>query len=343
MSNKYGADASFVLAGGGNTSYKTEDTLYVKGSGTSLATIKADDFVRLDRAKLDAMWKKTYSADEKTRESEVLADMMSARLEGETRRPSVETLLHNLFPQKFILHVHPAAVNGMTCGLAGKEMSKRLFPDSVWVDACKPGYILADICREKLNKYKATTGKNADLLFLQNHGVFFAADTVEAIDALASNLMNTLNAIINGGVEFLGKALSETVGTEFCEYLTSPEISAFDPSFRSPTPDHIVYCKAKYLVIDFNITVDALKTAVTDFEAASGYKPRVVIVKGKGAYVLGTDAKQLNTVKDVFLDHVKVYTNAAFFGGYSQMSEELVDFIVNWEVESYRAKVSSGN
>ena len=39
MSNKYGADAEFVLAGGGNTSYKTDDTLYIKGSGTSLATI----------------------------------------------------------------------------------------------------------------------------------------------------------------------------------------------------------------------------------------------------------------------------------------------------------------
>ena len=31
MSHRYGADADFVLAGGGNTSYKTEDTLYIKG------------------------------------------------------------------------------------------------------------------------------------------------------------------------------------------------------------------------------------------------------------------------------------------------------------------------
>ena len=38
MSNKYGADANFVLAGGGNTSYKSADRLWVKGSGTALAT-----------------------------------------------------------------------------------------------------------------------------------------------------------------------------------------------------------------------------------------------------------------------------------------------------------------
>lgn len=66
----------------------------------------------------------------------------------------------------------------------------------------------------------------------------------------------------------------------------------------------------------------------------------MIIVNRRGAYVFGTDAKQLDTVKNVFLDHVKVFANAESFGGYSEMSEELVDFIVNWEVESYRAKVS---
>ena len=48
------ANPNYVLAGGGNTSYKNDETLFVKGSGTSLATIKAEDFVRLERAKLNA-------------------------------------------------------------------------------------------------------------------------------------------------------------------------------------------------------------------------------------------------------------------------------------------------
>ncbi len=340
MSNKYGKDSNFVLAGGGNTSYKDETTLYVKGSGTSLATIKAEDFVRLDREKLGLMWAKTYSSDEKTRESEVLADMMEARLPGEARRPSVETLLHNLFPQKFVLHVHPSAVNGMTCGKAGKSISEKLFPESVWVDACKPGYILADICRTKLCEYREKTGKDVDLLFLQNHGVFFAADSVEKIDALAEKVMNILDSVINGGTDFLGKTLSEAIGAGVYEYLRSPEISVFDASFRSPTPDHIVYCKANYLVIDYNITADDVAVKIAEFETKNGYKPRVVIVKGQGAFVFGVDAKQLETVKSVFLDHVQVVANAKYFGGYFAMSEELVDFIVNWEVESYRAKVS---
>ena len=96
MSNQYGANPEYVLAGGGNTSFKSADRLWVKGSGTSLATIKPEDFVVLERPLLDAMWSKSYPENEEDREADVLKDMMYARVRGENRRPSVETLLHNL-------------------------------------------------------------------------------------------------------------------------------------------------------------------------------------------------------------------------------------------------------
>ena len=41
MSNTYGGNPELVLAGGGNTSVKTADTIWVKCSGTQLATITA--------------------------------------------------------------------------------------------------------------------------------------------------------------------------------------------------------------------------------------------------------------------------------------------------------------
>ena len=36
MSNQYGADPAFVLAGGGNTSFKSADNLWIKGSGRGM-------------------------------------------------------------------------------------------------------------------------------------------------------------------------------------------------------------------------------------------------------------------------------------------------------------------
>ena len=93
MSNKYGADAEFVLAGGGNTSYKTDDTLYIKGSGTSLATITEEGFVKIDRAELEKIWNAKFSDVEAEREAQVLSMMMDSRKKGEEgKHPSVETL-----------------------------------------------------------------------------------------------------------------------------------------------------------------------------------------------------------------------------------------------------------
>ena len=53
MSNTYGSNPAYVLAGGGNTSVKDDTTLYVKGSGTQLATIKSEEFVEMSRARLN--------------------------------------------------------------------------------------------------------------------------------------------------------------------------------------------------------------------------------------------------------------------------------------------------
>ena len=52
-SNRYGSDPGMVLAGGGNTSMKTDQTLYIKGSGTSLATITEQGFVVMSRRNFD--------------------------------------------------------------------------------------------------------------------------------------------------------------------------------------------------------------------------------------------------------------------------------------------------
>lgn len=57
MSNTYGSNPAYVLAGGGNTSVKDDTTLYVKGSGTQLATIKAEEFVEMSRARLNEIMK----------------------------------------------------------------------------------------------------------------------------------------------------------------------------------------------------------------------------------------------------------------------------------------------
>ena len=63
-SRRYGSDPSFVLLGGGNTSYKEGNILYVKASGYALGTIDESGFVRMDLGKLEHIWGKQYSSDD---------------------------------------------------------------------------------------------------------------------------------------------------------------------------------------------------------------------------------------------------------------------------------------
>lgn len=351
MSNRYGADPKYVLAGGGNTSYKNADRLWVKGSGTALATIKPGDFVVLEREKLSKMRTAVYPENEAAREAAVLADMMAARVKGETRRPSVETLLHDLFPQPYILHVHPAIVNGLTCSNAGEQAMKELLPEAVWVDACKPGYILALECKKKMDAYKASTGKDCQLLFLQNHGIFFAGETTQELDALAEKVMTALGSRVqqprlepmaydeqkvSALADAMGKAYGENAVVKFT---VCQEILAYDPATKSLSPDHIVYAKAKQLSLE---GTEDVKAAFDAFKAENGYFPKIVFVKDLGMFSCGMSENEASTALAVMLDAIQVVAYTKFFGGVSPMPDFLIDFIVNWEVESYRSKVSLG-
>lgn len=362
FSNRYGKDSAFVLAGGGNTSYKNEDFLYIKGSGTSLATITSDGFVKMERSRLAKIWENTYSTDTAVREAEVLRDLMASKCIGEeAKRPSVETLLHDLFPQTYVLHVHPSSVNALTCCVGAENKIAELFPDAVWVDECEPGYILAANCRKKLLAYTEGTGKSANVVFLQNHGIFFAANSSAELDTVVSSVMDKIASLLVVKPDFSecetdtetaakiapvirmtyapdgNAAVVFTCNREIMKYAESAEAFA---TLREPlSPDHIVYCKAESLFIE-DFSVDGIKTAFTELTARRGFMPKVVFARGIGMFTVGKTVKEAKTAAAVWQDAMTITTLAENFGGVRHMAPAMVDFIVNWEVESYRAKVS---
>jgi rhamnose utilization protein RhaD (predicted bifunctional aldolase and dehydrogenase) len=306
----------------------------------------------MDRSLLFEIRTKKYSDVEAECEAQVLADMMGARREGETRRPSVETVLHDLLEWKFVLHLHPASVNGITCSVNGQNVIEELFPSAVWVPNSKPGYTLAMLCMKALAAGKAVTGECPKLIFLENHGVFFAADTTEEIDEIVADVMGKIAALIQQQPDFeeiaaCPNALQEISSKlqalngegSFCVFHASQAVREYDPTIGCLSPDHIVYCKAKPMILDEG---DDVAQKFQAYVAENGHNPRIVYVHGLGVFALGDSQKNANTAMTVFQDGVKITVFAKSFGGLSTMPQWLVHFIVNWEVESYRAKVSSG-
>lgn len=351
FSNYYGKNSALVLAGGGNTSAKKNGFMYVKGSGTQLATITAEKFVKVKLSKIEDIFRKKYPDNDAAREAMVLEDLMDSRCPGEEhKRPSVETMLHAIFEQTFVLHLHPALVNGLTCGKGGESLAKEILGEKfIWVDACKPGYILSKICFDKMAEYRNKYSEPCDMILLQNHGIFIAADSVKALDDKLNSVMSALKSRVKVQPDFtpvaedeayigeLKKILQGCVCQIACrqaEIFTRDEESA-SVLLKPFTPDHIVYCKAYPLFIGKG---DNVAGAVSEYSKKFGFNPRVIVAEGHGVFCCGADEKQSNTVKALFEDAMKTAVYTGSFGGVLHMSGELTDFIVNWEVESYRSK-----
>ena len=83
LSHSYGSDPELVLAGGGNTSVKFDDHMLVKGSGTALADIRAEDFVDLDRAALQVLLERDLGTSRDEREAAFKQAVLAARLHPE--------------------------------------------------------------------------------------------------------------------------------------------------------------------------------------------------------------------------------------------------------------------
>ncbi len=360
LSRRYGQDGRYVLAGGGNTSYKADGVLHVKASGTRLSTINESGFVKMDMQKLHDMLSRSYPNDDKLREQVALRDMMDACLPGETMRPSVECMLHALFPHAFVLHLHPALVNGLTCGNSGEAACARLFGDqAVWIPLTKPGYTLAKSCHEVFIAYRKKHGRVPDLLFMQNHGVIVASDTAAGLDTLMDKVMEAIGHEAGAEPDLhplpapeaalaLAPALrmlyEKAKGSGCAVFHASPTVNDFvkdDSSLlkiaRPFTPDQIVYCKAALLILDDKSDIAA---CFDDFVLKHGYPPKIAVLKGAGVFALGSGKAEADTSLSLFLDAVKIAWYAGFFGGCLPLTEEFAEFILQWEVENYRQKVA---
>jgi rhamnose utilization protein RhaD (predicted bifunctional aldolase and dehydrogenase)/NAD(P)-dependent dehydrogenase (short-subunit alcohol dehydrogenase family) len=197
LSRFYGSDPSIVLAGGGNTSCKVGNRLFVKASGTSLATMTPDGFVVMDRDQLEDLASATLDADPQRREAQFKERIAAARCEPERgQRPSVEVLLHHLLPGTYVVHSHATIANALTCHRNGRRLAEEIFGDSiVWLPYVDPGFILAQSLREALAEHRSLTGGAAvNAILMANHGLIVAGDDPAAIRTTTSELLAKIAA-----------------------------------------------------------------------------------------------------------------------------------------------------
>lgn len=371
ISRFYGKDKSYVIAGGGNTSYKNDSHLWIKASGVNLGNINENGFCVLDRFKLDEISKQKFSDDSVKREEEVKEALLNSRVNPDSGlRPSVETSLHNLFSYSYVVHTHSTLVNGLMCSNLAEVKTEEIFNGkALYIPYSDPGYILFKLVEEKITNYKDRYNNEPQIVLIQNHGIFVAADTIDEIKGIYAGIESKLKSTF----EIFPKSKDIPVSDKMQEILPAVRMllseeklktaTAFNNSWisgfitdkdkfdkwiaRPFNPDQIVYCLSEYLYIENRGTpeeiIEETRLKISEFRNRRGMMPKIIFSENEGVIVAEDSAVSVGYLQDLVTDFCTIAKLSENFGGPHPLTSEQVSFIENWEVENYRKKVSLGS
>lgn len=313
-SRKLGADRSVCNWGGGNTSVKSDEVdfrgrtarvLWVKGSGSDLATVTQASFTGLYLDDVLPLLEREQMSD-----TEMVDYLAHCFYEPGRPRPSIETLLHAFLPFTHIDHTHADATNYFACAVDGESLARDCFGDDlIWIPYRRPGFGLA---REVALAVR--TQPNVKLVILAKHGLITWGESDE--ECYASTLAHISQARdyvearilqgsggersreVFGGSRVTAPAVEErhSIATRVAPILRglvsaekrqilrfedSEDVLAFVSSQDAPRlttigaacPDHLIHTKPWPLLVDWTPEQDAesllesLRTGVASYTA----------------------------------------------------------------------------
>lgn len=363
ISRFYGKNKEYVIAGGGNTSFKTRDKLWVKASGFRLSDITEKGFVSLDRNILKKISKKIYCNDLQKREDEIKNDLAASKTDTSSPlRPSVEAMLHHIITNNFVVHTHSTVVNALMCSRFAEKYSNKLFGNKVlYIPYTNPGYLLYKKIEKKLKIFEEKHNVQPNIILIQNHGVFVSANTISEIKNIYEYLISRIREKISGKTDHIKYDISSehlNLVLQSVNMIKGYRESAFKIMHNSLvehfmksketfkqiadpfTPDIIVYCKSKYLYIDDEQTgADTISSRIQAFKEKVGYLPKIILIREIGCIGIESSTEKAGYIQDTFFDQMKISYYSDNFGGPHFLKEDDIKFIENWEAEHYRQNI----
>jgi len=155
------------------------------------------------------------------------------------------------------------------CAANAENDLKKLFgAKALYIEYTDPGYVLFKKVDDKIKEYRKAYAEEPQVIWLQNHGIFVAADTIEEIKVLYTHILDTLEKAVKVSVPaapratcscteqilpgirmILSKDSLKTLKVrknELVKYFY--DTPANQAKIAKPfTPDAIVYCKSNYI------------------------------------------------------------------------------------------------
>jgi rhamnulose-1-phosphate aldolase/alcohol dehydrogenase len=306
-SNLIGTDRAVCNWGGGNTSMKTTEkdfrgrdieVMWVKGSGSDLATMKAHNFTGLKLEDIKPLMEREEMSDE-----EMVAYLSHCMIDSSHPRASIETLLHAFLPYKHVDHTHPDAIISICCADNGKQIAEEIYGNRfVWVPYIRPGFTLSKMIAEGVKN-----NPNAELVLMEKHGLVVWGETAEEsynktiaiineaenyihnkieeeqvfggeqypalneeeAEEILSQVMPVIRGAVSGEKQML---LTYDRGADVLQFVNSKDAQTLS-QIGAACPDHLVHTKRQPLYIEWNPTTkdiaslkEKIKSGVAEFK-----------------------------------------------------------------------------
>jgi rhamnose utilization protein RhaD (predicted bifunctional aldolase and dehydrogenase) len=317
LSAKLGKDSLLVQAAGGNTSIKHDGLMWIKASGTWLMNADEKDiFVPVDQVEL------LRALVDESPDCESCATFVRVDLNPSGLRPSIETSVHALMPQRVVLHVH--CVNTIALAIradAKVQFELRLSGENwAFVPYARPGLQLARAINSVIKP-------NTNILILQNHGLVVAADSVEAAERLLTAVVKKLHCAIEiippANVAELARIATTSNYRPVAN--TIAHAAAMRPWSADLAPNHVYY--PDHVVF--------LGTTISD-DIESGAP--AVLLPDIGVLV-HRDAKP--SIEPMLACLGDVFCRIAANTDLKALTANEIDQLLNWDAEKYRQTLRS--
>ena len=357
-----GASKNLVLHGGGNTSVKIDNYLYVKGSGWNLDTIEKEGFPAVDLEVLKQM-----ATRESLSDTQMVAEQKEAMVDKSAPNPSVEAILHAIIPFKFVDHTHADSVVTITNTPNGKKLIQEIYGEKMLIiDYVMPGFLLA---QEIYKQTKDIDWAKLDGMILLNHGVF-------TFDDDAKIAYTKMIDIVTKAEEFLGelevekqecvedknilKELEERIsklrGEEVKATLIKSDASCYFSNLKDVksivnrgqlTPEHVIRVKPFPLVCEDDANeavsefVDSYKNYFYEFakdEIILDLAPRWGIIKNIGVVVFAKDEKEKVILFDIISHTIQAILKSDKLGGWRSLKRKDIFDMEYWELEQAKLR-----
>jgi len=337
MSKSLGLRQDYIQGGGGNTSVKLSGGLMaIKASGYKLKDIDAEKggFAVVNKDNIVEFLNTVDTTGNEDYEkvcSGVVKENIVELPGYAVLKPSVETGFHSVL-KTFVAHSHSVYSNILCCSANGKELMDKYITSegisAVFVPYTMPGFWLTLSIKKAREDYAAANGKDADVVFMENHGVIVCADDADEAVALHEHVNNLLKAAF-GCPEFpvVATDYANGCGTSATPWLKERAKNGVvtDEMMNNYLyPDHIAYIApgdASFENKDAKVYLDAANGTVT--------------------YHVGENEAQ--TMEETIVGLVYVNESIDRVGLPKQgMTPEAISQIANWDAEKYRRSVTSG-